>query len=228
MRMLFRCRVFALLLLASTTSLRAAESDVVIDTAERYVRQQTIDHPGKVKIRMGQLDISRLPPCSGHEAFLPPGTRLSGKTYIGVRCIGPNIWSVLVPAQISIIGEYVTTSRPLKAGHTISPGDLSILNGDLATLPGSVITDPQSAIGKTLRNSVSSGQPLRGDQLLAPLVIRQGQTIRVISRGNGFSVSAEGRALNNAAEGQLAQVRMNSGQTVSGIAQADGSVEISF
>jgi flagella basal body P-ring formation protein FlgA len=50
----------------------------------------------------------------------------------------------------------------------------------------------------------------------------------VVSRGSSFAVTAEGRALNNAAEGQLAQVRMASGQTVSGIARADGSVEISF
>ena len=62
----------------------------------------------------------------------------------------------------------------------------------------------------------------------APLVIRQGQSVRVVSRGSSFAVTAEGRALNNAAEGQLAQVRMASGQTVSGIARADGSVEISF
>ena len=51
--------------------------------------------------------------------------------------------------------------------------------------------------------------------------------MRVIVRGSGFAATAEGRALNNAAEGQLAQVRMATGQTVSGIATADGSVEIS-
>lgn len=217
-----------LLIFAVSPLLHAAETDLALDTAERYVRQQTQGMPGQVQITMGKLDVSRLPPCSAHEAFSPPGTRFSGKTHVGVRCLGPNIWSVLVAVQISVTGNYVMTSRPLGAGQVITATDLTVLSGDLSTLPTGVVTDPHIAIGKTLRNSLGAGQPLRGDQLLAPLVIRQGQTVTVISKGPGFAVSAEGKALNNAAEGQLAQIRMSSGQTLSGVARADGSVEISF
>ena len=227
MQMLIRHLVL-LFFLAATSLLYAAEADLVVDTAERYVRLQTQGMPGKVQITMGKLDVSRLPPCSAHEAFSPPGTRLNGKSHVGVRCLGPNIWSVLVPVHISVSGNYVTTSRPLGAGQAITAADLTVLSGDLSSLPSGVVIDPQSAIGKTLRNSLGAGQPLRGDQLLAPLVIRQGQTVNVISKGPGFAVSAEGKALNNAAEGQVAQIRMNSGQTLSGVARADGSVEISF
>lgn len=102
------------------------------------------------------------------------------------------------------------------------------MTGDLSSQPTGVITDPANAIGKTLRNSLGAGQALRGDQLLAPLVIQQGQSVRVVSKGNGFAVSSEGKALNNAAAGQIAQIRMNSGQTVSGVAKSDGSIEIAF
>jgi flagella basal body P-ring formation protein FlgA len=69
---------------------------------------------------------------------------------------------------------------------------------------------------------------LREDQLLAFLVIKQGQSVRVTSSGAGFSVSAEGKAINSASIGQQVQVKMESGQTVSGTAKADGSVEVSF
>ena len=103
-------------LFALSTLCSAAEIDTVIDTAERYVRQQTQGFPGKPQIKIGSLDVSRLPPCTTHEAFSPPGTRLSGKTHVGVRCLGPNIWSVLVPVQIAITGTYLTTARPLAAG----------------------------------------------------------------------------------------------------------------
>lgn len=228
--MLLRCLVLlCVLLLDSTAAAAAAEVDVVLDTAERYVKLQTQGMPGEVKITMGRLDVERLPPCSAHEAYAPPGTRLSGRTHIGVRCLGPNVWSVLVPVQIAVTGNYVVTARPLGAGQSIQEGDISVLSGDLSTLPSGIVGAPAEALGKTLRNAVAAGQPLRGDQLIAPLVIRQGQNVRVISRGSGFAVSGEGRALNNAAVGQVAQVRMNSGgQTVSGIAQADGTVEIGF
>lgn len=227
--MLLRCLVLLCTLLLDSTAATAAEVDVVIDTAERYVKLQTQGMPGEVKITMGRLDVERLPPCSAHEAYAPPGTRLSGRTHIGVRCLGPNVWSVLVPVQIAVTGNYVVTARPLGAGQTIQEGDISMVAGDLSTLPSGIVGSTAEAVGKTLRNAVAAGQPLRGDQLIAPLVVRQGQTVRVISRGQGFAVSGEGRALNNAGVGQVAQVRMNSsGQTINGIAQADGTVEIGF
>ncbi|PKO33511.1 MAG: flagellar basal body P-ring formation protein FlgA [Betaproteobacteria bacterium HGW-Betaproteobacteria-7] len=221
-------RCFLLLVALFVGQAAAAEADVVIDTAERYVRLQTQGLPGQVRITMGRLDIERLPPCSAHEAYAPPGSRLSGRTHIGVRCLGPNIWSVLVPVQIAVTGNYVVTTRPLAAGQVVQTGDVATLSGDIASLPTGIISTPDQAVGKTLRNALAAGQPLRGDQLVAPLVIRQGQTVRVISRGTGFAVSSEGRALTNANEGQVVQVRMASGQTISGIALDDGSVEISF
>jgi flagella basal body P-ring formation protein FlgA len=153
---------------------------------------------------------------------------MSGRTHIGVRCLGPNVWSVLVPVQIAVTGNYVVTARPLAAGQTVQAGDVATLSGDLAALPNGVLSSPADAIGKTLRNALHAGQPLRDDQLIAALVVRQGQSVRVISRGEGFAVSSEGKALANAAAGQVVQIRMGSGQTVSGVAQDDGSVEVSF
>lgn len=217
------------LCLAVLCRLAGAATDPVIDTAERYARLQTQGLPGKVSITVGRLDPrTQLPPCSAHEAYTPTGARLWGRTNIGVRCLGPNVWNVLVPVQITVTGQYVTTARPLSAGQLIQAGDLAVVSGDLATQPVGVVTDPAAAVGKTLKNSLAGGLALRADQLLAPLVIRQGQTVRLVSTGPGFSVSGEGKAINNAAEGQVAQIRMPSGQVVSGIAKADGSAEITY
>lgn len=205
-----------------------AASDPILDTAERYVRLQAQGLPGQVRIAMGQIDSrTQLPPCTAYEAYTPAGARLWGKTSIGVRCLGPNIWSVLVPTQITVTSHYVTTAHPLTAGQTIQAGDIATLTGDLTALPAGIVTDSAAAVGKTLKNSLGAGQPLRADQLLAPLVIRQGQTVKLISAGPGFSVSSEGKAINNAAAGQIAQIRMPSGQVTSGVAKADGTAEIS-
>lgn len=220
-------RLLLLACLAVLWRLAMAATDPVIDMAERHARLQTQGLPGKVTITVGALDPrTQLPPCTAHEAFTPPGARLWGKTHVGVRCLGPNTWSVLIPVQISVTGQYVTTARSLSAGQVIQAGDLVTMSGDLSTQPTGVVTDPANAIGKTLRNSLGAGQSLRADQLLAPLVVRQGQTVRLISRGSGFSVSSEGKAINNAAEGQVVQIRMPSGQVVSGVAKPDGTAEI--
>ncbi len=219
-------RVLFLLPLIICPQLHAAELQAVLDSAEHYARIQTQGLPGKVTISTGKLDVSRLPDCDATQAYSPPGSRLSGKTYIGVRCLGPSTWTVLVPVQIFVNVSYVSTSRALVAGHIIEATDLVTSKGDLGTLPTGVVIAPEAAIGKSLRNSLAPGQALRSDQLLPPLVIRQGQSVRVISKGSGFAVTSEGSAINNAAEGQVVQIRMSSGQTLSGIANRDGSVEI--
>lgn len=206
-----------------------ASNDPILGAAERHARLQTQGLPGQVRVTVGGLDPrTQLPPCTALEAYTPPGVRLWGKTSIGVRCLGPNSWSVLVPVQISVSNHYVTTARSLSGGQLIQAGDLASMAGDLTAQPAGVVTDPATAIGKILKNSLAAGQPLRADQLLAPLVIRQGQTVRLTSKGAGFSISNEGKAINNAAEGQITQIRMPSGQVVSGTAKGDGTAEINF
>jgi flagellar basal body P-ring formation protein FlgA len=206
----------------------SSDAAEILDVAERHVRIQTQGLPGKVSIRMGQVNTARLPPCNALEAYTPSGARMSGKTTVGVRCLGPSSWNILVQVHITVTGHYVTTTRSLLAGQLLQPEDVQLISGDLSSVPTGVVTDLRGAIGKTIRNPLGAGQPLRSDQLIAPLVIRQGQSVKVISRGSGFAVSSEGKAINNAAEGQVVQIRMNSGQTVSGIAQNDGIVEINF
>lgn len=221
-------RYLLLLFFLPGLSTAATDFDLLQDTAERHVQLQTKGLPGKVGVTIGTVDSKRLPPCSALEAFTPSGARMLGKTNVGVRCLAPNTWSILLPVHISVTGNYVTTARPLLAGQPIQSGDLITHTGDLSTLPTGVVSDPAAALGKTVRNSLAAGLPLRAEQLVAPIVIHQGQSVRVISKGEGFAVSGEGKALTNAAEGQIAQIRMSSGQTVSGIARANGSVEIAY
>lgn len=221
--------VFQLLAaLCLTLPLQAGAADPILDAAERHIRMQTQGLAGTVQVRLAKPETARLPPCNAYEAFTPPGGRLIGRTHVGVRCLGPSSWNIMLSAEISVSGTYVTTARPILAGQAIQAGDLTVQTGDVSILPTGFVSDPAQAIGKTLRNALAAGQVIRADRLLAPQVIQQGQIVKVISRGEGFAVSAEGRALTNAAVGQPVQVRMNSGQTVSGVARSDASVELNF
>ncbi len=226
MRRLKQLVVLVALLLPAL--LMATDGKHISEIAQSFALQQLSANKGEVKVNAGSVDTSRLPDCESPEAFLPVGTRLIGRIYIGVRCSHPYRWSVLIPVQISISGTYLTLNRALAAGQLIHANDISLSRGDISNLPTGALSDLETAIGKQLRNSLGAGQILRSDHLQSPWVIRQGQMVKVISQGNGFSISSEGQALNSATEGQAAQVRMSAGQTVSGIAQKDGSVLIVF
>jgi len=209
---------------------QAAQSPAAIQSAvENFLRMQTSGIAGHASFTTGRVDPRlALPACNALDVFLPPGARLWGNSSVGVRCGAPTPWMIYVSVTVRVQGPYLVAARAIPAGQPLAHGDLTVVNGDLTQLPPSVVTDLSQALGKTLGGPLSPGQPLRADALRVLPAIVQGQTVRLISKGPGFRVSAEGKALANVGVGQLAQVRTASGQTVSGVARPDGTVEVSF
>jgi flagella basal body P-ring formation protein FlgA len=225
-------RLCAVLLLA--TPLAFAQSGARQDgaalrkLAESYLQTQSAGLPGKVTIRMGAVDPRlSLPACPAPEAFQQPGARPWGKTTVGVRCTAP-AWSMFLQAQVSVIADYVTAAVPLAQGQAIDAAQLTTMQGDLAALPNGIITDMAQAVGRTPTVSLPAGAPLRLDALKSKPVVQQNQAVRIVSRGENFSVSGEGKAIGNAGEGQVVQVRTPRGAIVSGTARNGGIVEVTL
>lgn len=196
---------------------------------EQFTARQLAGQPGKVSIEVGEIDPQlKLEACQRVEGFIPSGGRLWGKTTVGARCVAGANWVIYVPVTVSVVAPVVVSSRLLAHGRVLTAEDLALQNLDLTQLPTGVLTDIQAAVGQTLTAGLAPGYPIRQDMLRAPLVIRQGQSVRLVAEGGGFGVSAEGKALGNAAAGQTVLVRTGNGQTVSGIARADGTVEVKF
>ncbi len=201
----------------------------IVRVVENFVRNESAGLPGQVSFSVTALD-SRLslPACPAPEAFLPAGSRLWGRSTVGVRCVSGTSWTVYTSVQVEISGEYVVTARPIARGESVTLQDLASMRGDLAKLPTGIVVDAMQAVGKQLSISMGAGQPVRHDMLKSPNVVVQGQGVKLVSEGPGFRVSTEGQALANAADGQSVQVRSPSGQTVSGIARPGGVVLVRY
>ncbi|MGZ8357984.1 MAG: flagellar basal body P-ring formation chaperone FlgA [Telluria sp.] len=201
----------------------------VRQVVEQYLKAQTAGLAGKVTVSVGKLDPRMsLAACPAPEAFQQPGARAWGKTTVGVRCASPAPWTVYIQAQVSVVNDYVAAAVPLVQGQTIDKSQLAMVKGDIAALPNGVVTDMEQAVGRTSVMSVQSGAPLRADMLRSKPVVQQGQLVKVITHGKGFSVSAEARAIGTAADGQVVQARTSTGAVVSGLARAGGQVEVAF
>lgn len=243
MRPMKKLLLVAFLLLQSAAAGAAAAGDVparngpsaepqdhaqIRDVVASFVQQQTAALPGKVTFQVDEIDRRIvLPRCDKLEAFLPAGGQLIGRTSIGVRCTSStrtNGWSIFVPVRIRLSLNLLTSARQLPPGHTLQEQDLASQATETSR-PGG-FTDPKQVLGKVLRYGIAAGQVLREDMLRQPYSVTQGQIVQLAVQGNGFSIRSEGVALNNASEGQSVQVRVGSGRVISGIARADGVVEI--
>jgi len=194
--------------------------------AEQFLKTQSAGLPGQVTVKVGAVDPRlSLAACPAPEAFLQPGARPWGKTTVGVRCSAP-AWSLYLQAQVSVVADYVAAAVPLAQGQPLEQGQLVLVKADIAAMPNGIITDMAQAIGRTPTISLPAGTALRTDTLRSQQVIKQGQAVRLVSRGSNFSVTSEAKAINNASDGQVVQVRTQGGTVVSGLARNGGMVEI--
>lgn len=228
-------RRFSFLLMLGWISLtlavaQAAQQNMaeIRQTADSYARQQTAHLTGQVSVTVGAIEQMQLAACAKLQAFMPLGAKLWGNSNIGVRCSQGADWTVYVPVTVRVQAPVVVAARPLPSGKQLVAEDLSLQMAELTQLPAGVIGNQQDALGKVLSSGVVAGNPLRQDMLRAPILVRQGQSVRLIAQGAGFKVSSEGRALNNAAIGQQVQVKAQNGQTVSGVVKPDGTVEVQY
>lgn len=195
------------------------------ELALTYAQAHTSTLPGKVNIQVTPIDPrTSLTPCQNLEAFMPAGSKMIGKTSIGVRCNDKPGWGVFLQANIQVKADLLVANRPLSQGWVLSSDDFSMQSGELGQ-PG-ILTTPEQAIGKTLKFAIGAGQVLRIDMLRPDYVIKLGQTVRVHVRGSNFVVSTEGQALNDASTGQAVRIKTASGQLVSAFASKDGSAEV--
>ncbi|ABB09966.1 flagellar basal body P-ring formation chaperone FlgA [Burkholderia lata] len=191
-----------------------------------FLQQQVAGLPGKTTATVTTAFPRGLAACTTLEPFMPTGARLWGRTTVGVRCAGERPWTVYLQAKVTVQATYYVAARQIAPGEPLSAADLVARDGDLTVLPLAVITDPAQAIGATALARISAGLPLRQDMLKSAASVSAGQTVRVVAAGPGFTISAEGSALANAAPGQSVRVRMAAGQIVTAIVKDAGTVEI--
>jgi flagella basal body P-ring formation protein FlgA len=201
---------------AQSTAVQASSSapaDALRDFVERQVRPGA----GRIEVTVGALDPRlRLAPCARIEPYLLPGTRLWGRTSIGVRCVEGARWAVALPVTVSVHGPALVAAEPLPAGSRPAAASLRLEEVELTREPGTPVTEEAQLVGRTLTRTLTPGQVLRLEHLRATPTVAPGDPVRIEVVGPGFVIHAEGRALAGGAEGQPLRARTENGRIVSG------------
>ncbi|MBB5446045.1 MULTISPECIES: flagellar basal body P-ring formation chaperone FlgA [unclassified Paraburkholderia] len=202
------------------------DPEAIHASALAFLQQQAVGLPGKADITVAPAFPRGLAACTSLEPFMPTGARLWGRLTVGVRCAGERPWTIYLQARISLHATYYLAARAMAPGEVLTAADLVAREGDLTGLPQAIVTDPSQAVGSVSLARIAGGMPLRRDMLKSASAVVFGQTVRVIAAGDGFSISSEGSAMNNASPGQQVRVKTANGQIISGIVKDGGTVEI--
>lgn len=203
--------------------------------ARRFVEQQAAGAlaatggQARIEVTVGEFDTrAKLAPCARTEFFVPGGTRLWGRARIGLRCVQGANWSVLLPVNVRIHAPALVASRHLAALQPIAAGDVHVAEVEWTREPLGVATDVAQLDNRVPTRPIAPGQPIPLAALRAPQVVSQGDAVKVVGTGRGFSVSTAAVALAAAQDGQPVRVRTDSGRVLTGTARAGRIVEVVF
>lgn len=186
------------------------------------------DMPLRPEVVMGSLDTRlRLAPCNKVEPHLPAGTRLWGRSRIGLRCVdGPTRWNVYVPVTVKAWGPAWVLRHPVASGTMLSQDDAELAEIDWAAQSASVLAHPSLWVGQTAAYTLQPGQALRQNMVRVLPAFAAGALVKVSSAGTGFQVVVTGEAMGPGRLGQTTRVRLPGGKVVTGLVRDDQTVEL--
>lgn len=205
-------RLLALVLIlgAGTAAADAIEAPArIAEAARAHIAAQLGDARNTANIEIGQVDPRlRLAACGASpEGFSPPGGRVVGRITVGVRCAGPQPWTLYVSATVRVMAAVVVSARPLAKGAVVTADDLKSIATDLGRQPAGVYTDPAQAIGQIVRIPVAAGTTLGRQHLAAPNRVQRGTPVTVVAGQGGIAVRSTAEALQDGAVGERIRVR---------------------
>lgn len=230
------CRTGCLLSWAVAAQAQPAPLPGWTGQAQEWVNQQlrTVpDKPGKnptlrPEVEVGQLDSRlQLAPCSRVEPYLPPNTRLWGRSRIGLRCAeGPVRWNVFLPITVKAWGPAWVVRQPVAPGTVLSQADAQLTETDWAESVSPVLPQAQDWVGSQATRALMPGQVLRQGMVKPPQAFAVGSQVNVVILGRGFQLTATGEALTPGHVGQPARILMPDRKVLTGTVRDAETVEL--
>jgi flagellar basal body P-ring formation protein FlgA len=213
----------------------------VQDSAAVYTRAQTwlnnaigqIDSktlPLRMEVVVGELDRKlRLAACQEVEPYLPSGTRLWGKTRLGLRCLRGEVkWNVFLPITVKAFGTAWAIKGGVAQGGLLSEADAMQVEVDWAELNSPIIANLPDWVGQTAARNLGTGQAIRQDMVRPTMVFQAGEQVRVVAQGGGFEIATSGFAVSSGVIGQSARVRMDNGRVLTGQVMGSRTVRLAL
>ncbi len=155
-----------------------------------------------------------------------------GVRFARIKSLGLLGLCTLLPALSLKAGELVTLPAP---GVTIYPGDIikdswlvdHEYPSGIATTRGDIILNRAAIVGKIARRTLLPGAPIPSNAVADPKIVANGAKVRIVFEEEGLTITAYAAALQAGGVGEVISLRnLDSGLTISGTVQPDGSVRV--
>ncbi len=211
---------------ADSTASGGEHKQFLIQEASRYLRSlPDINNDSQIKIAIPHLATTSHR-CQDLKFSVISRNHHSGYFKLGVLCSDSASWHSTFNAYVINPRNYFLAAHALDEGQIIKDSDISVLHDFKAVTPTSLITKREHIVGYAVAHPIAKGKVFQRADLKLAKNLARGQTIKIISRGNGFLISNQGTLLNSPRNGQSARVETASKQVLTGVVEGAAVVEI--
>ncbi|ASQ46117.1 flagellar basal body P-ring formation chaperone FlgA [Legionella clemsonensis] len=208
--------ILAFFLLITHPTLQATESiqslDLLKQKIENYVLASlATQQDSKIQVAVDQIDPRlKLKTCQENhlEVFNPYQVPAIRANTLGIKCQETNNrWTLFVPVKIIVQKLVVTAKHPLIKGTLITEDDLETQEIDISQLKQGYFNKVSDVINQICKTNIAQGGVITPHLLRAEPLVHKGERIAIQALSENFSVSMEGIALNDGADGDLIRVK---------------------
>ena len=134
-----------------------------------------------------------------------------------------------VAGNLYVVARVPVLARPLQRGEIVRESDIDTVELPKATVPRNAVLDKTRIVGKASRRLLRAGVPLNPADLQAPVVVPKGSLVTIMLRTERMLLTAQGKALEDGAEGETIRVlNTRSRATIEGTVAGPGKIAIAF
>lgn len=207
-----------LFLILSCISVRA---ETLPRQLTQFFRQRDPHYASQTEVIL-RTPSEQWPDCPAPEFSLPGNSRRWGNLTIAAQCGGSRHFLQVV---VAVTGTYYVARRRIPRGSEVTLAQLTPCQGRLDRLPSRVLLDATATLPAIALQDLSPGKVILTSLLRKPWRVRNGDHVRVMLQGPGFSATTAGKALNNAATGEQVRVRTAAGQLIVATVDAQGVLQ---
>jgi len=140
---------------------------------------------------------------------------------------GPTLISRLVAGSVYETTQLPVLARSIAPGEVIQQSDLDWIAVRIDRIAANAATDPKQLVGMTARRPLRSNQMLRLSDIAMAAAIHRGTMVTLMVQTENMTLTAQGRALEDAAIGQPVRVvNTMSNKQLTGVVKDETTVTI--
>lgn len=167
--------------------------------------------------RLTSVDIGqpaeRILACVEPRPYLVHPRRLPvGRVAVGVNCGADEAVLGYLQVKVAASGSYVVSARKIDVGETISSDMLASRRGPLQDLPNGSALRADQVVGRQAARGVGAGSVVALKALRERWLVERNSRVSLRAQGAGFSLTRDGKALDNGSQGNTVRFVGNDGR----------------